>query len=155
MRHPIRTVLTVLAVAIPLQGCALLAPTALEVTAEVERSEAAPDEPAIVRVTATNRGSRRVRWGEGSSTCQLWLVVRVDGVDRRAPMDRVCTMDLRPHTLEPGESRTEVVGWTGLVQIGHGPDAVHRLPAGEYEVRGAAGWVAASAPVIVTLRDAP
>lgn len=63
------------------------------------------------------------------------MVVRVDGIDRFVPEDRVCTADLATHALEPGSSRTETLAWTGAAQLGDGPESIDLLPPGSYELR--------------------
>ncbi len=133
-------------------GCTLLAPHGLLVEAVAVDAVAAPDNPAMVRVTATNTGSTTVTWGRGSSTCQLHLRVRIDGVEYFAPDGRVCTRDLRTHALGPGESRTEGIDWSGWIQRGEGPDTRERLAPGKYELLGAAGHVAHSAAMLIELR---
>ncbi len=63
-----------------LAGCSLLASGELVVDAViVGDSVATPDDPVQLEVTARNVGERRASWGPGSSTCQLSLLVRVDG----------------------------------------------------------------------------
>lgn len=134
-------------------GCsALFAAGALRLTASADRSVASPDDPALIRVTAANIGSDRATWGSGSSTCQLHLLVRIDGVDLFAPSSRICTADLRTFSLKPGESRTEVLNWAGQVKRDLSAGTTEWLEPGIYEVRGVAGDVAKSAPVLVEVR---
>jgi hypothetical protein len=136
-------------------SCSLLGSGALVVVASAEDVSAAPGEPVAITVTVENVGDARAGWGRGSSTCQLALVVRVNGEDFVAPFfDAVCRMDLVPHALGPGESRTEVLGWDGKIQRGTGPESIEQLGAGIYEVRGAAGHAAKSEPVMITLESA-
>jgi len=131
-------------------GCAsVLAPSDLRVSIAVERAFVSPGSPTLIHVTATNAGERPVSWGPGSSSCQLHLVVRVDGQEQFAPSPRVCTADSRMYTLRPGESRTESLEWEGLVQRG---TAVVHLEPGTYEVRGAAGRLVMSETVLVEIR---
>jgi len=152
LKHPGRSITTLtLAVGIT-AGCALFSPQALHVEVAAEEAVASPEGPALVSVTATNLGDRRASWGHGSSTCQLALLVRVDGTDYYASPERVCTADSRLLSLESGQSRTEVLAWTGRAQIGQ---AVIQLEPGEYELRGAAGHESTSAPILVTLRAEP
>jgi hypothetical protein len=129
-------------------GCLILGPDALSMDAIVERGTVTADEPALVRVTARNDGYDRVQWGHGSSTCQLYLGVRVDTTWYAVVGHGICTMDYRAHYLDPGHSRTEVIGWDGRIWR---DDAFERVPPGSYEVRGAAGLVAASPPVTITV----
>jgi hypothetical protein len=132
-------------------GCAsIVAPDELRVSIAAEDAVVAPGEPALIHVTATNAGERPVSWGPGSSNCQLHLLVRVEGGERFAPINRICTGDSRMYTLRPGESRTESMTWEGIVQQG---DAVVRLEPGTYEVRGAAGRFATSRPVPIEVRS--
>ncbi len=120
------------------------------VEAVAERAVATAEQPALIEVTATNTGSRRLTYGSGSSTCRLHRLVRVDGTDRFAATERLCTADYRTHTLEPGASHTETLQWDGQVQIGA---EIVRLEPGEYEVRGAAGHKGRSAPVLIALEE--
>lgn len=137
-------------------SCSLLGSGSLVVVASAEELVAVPGEPVPITVTVSNVGDARAEWGQGSSTCQLALLVRVNGEDYLAPLiQAVCTMDLAPHGLGPGESRTEVLGWDGLIQREPGRDSIERLGPGTYEVRGAAGLVARSEPVMITLEPAP
>jgi len=129
-------------------GCALTMPGFLKVTALAEKPIATFEEPALVRITATSVAERRFTFGEGSSTCQLHLLVRVDGIDRRAVDERLCTADTRTHSLQPGESRTELLPWSGRVQM---DDEIVDLHPGLYEVRGGAGFKGVSAPIAVML----
>lgn len=129
----------------------ILASGALRLTASADDAVASPAEPAIVRVTATNVGDARVTWGPGSSTCQFHLLVRVDGTDVPASSGRACTMESSTLSLDPGESRTETLEWTGLVQRG---TSVAPLGPGAYEVRAAAaGTAATSEPVVIEIRS--
>lgn len=129
----------------------ILASGALRLTASADDAVVLPTEPAVVRVTATNVGDARVTWGPGSSTCQFHLQVRVDGADLFAPSGRPCTADLRTLSLDPGESRTETLEWTGLVQRG---DSVVPLDPGVYEVRAAAvGSATTSEPVVIQIQS--
>jgi hypothetical protein len=131
-------------------ACAFTTPESLYLVAVAENGAATPEQPAVIEVTVTNEGNRRVTYGSGSSTCQLHLLVRVDGADRFAATERICTADHRTYTLEPGASRMETLEWDGRAWIGD--EAVHLEP-GEYEVRGAAGHKAMSAPVIISLQE--
>jgi hypothetical protein len=131
-------------------GCALTAPESLHVVAVAENAVATPERPAVIAVTVTNEGNRRVTYGSGSSTCQLHLLVRVDGLHRFAATERICTADHRTHTLEPGASRMETLEWDGRAWIGN--EAV-QLEPGDYEVRGAAGHKAMSEPLVITLQE--
>lgn len=134
-------------------GCSLLASEELALDATLpDGSIATPDAPVAVRVTVRNIGEARASWGPGSSTCKLQLMVRVDGVDRFAPVNRVCTMDLTTHVLDPGESYIETLTWDGRVQLGSGPEGIEQLPPGTYELLGYAKDGATSERVLVTLK---
>lgn len=137
-------------VVVAVSGCSsVFAPGELRVIVRLESSVASPAKPAAAHVTATNIGDGQVTWGPGSSTCQLHLLVRVDGTDFFAPVDRLCTADSRMYSLEPGESRTETLLWAGRVQRGN---SVVFLESGTYEVRGAAGRTAASEPAVIQVQ---
>ena len=100
-------------------------------------------------VTATNRGSDRIRWGRGSSSCQLGAAVRLGGRQVEALVNHGgCTADLVDQALEPGGSRTESFTWSGLIVEG---DDFAFLPAGAYQLRGAAGTAARSAPLAISV----
>lgn len=133
-------------------GCSPVGPSPLVVTLSAEDSVASPGEPILLLVTATNVGVTPVRWGPGSSTCQLGLQVRVDGTDVFAPPAHgVCTMDLVTHVLLPGQSRTEAIPWAGMAQLGDTLAPVVLLEPGAYELRGWAQPTRVSAPILVTL----
>jgi hypothetical protein len=128
----------------------------LRMTASAVDAVASPADPAAVRVTATNVGDARVTWGPGSSTCWFNLYVRVDGTDLFASAfnGRICTGDSRTFSLDPGESRTETLEWTGLAQRGN---SVVPLDPGTYEVRASARDaanrpVATSEPIMIEVR---
>lgn len=128
----------------------------LRMSASAADAVASSTHPLAVRVTATNVGDARVTWGPGSSTCQFHLFVRVDGADLVASAfhGRVCTLDLSTLSLAPGESRTETLEWTGLVQRGN---TVVPLEPGSYEVRATARDaanrpVATSEPIMIEVR---
>lgn len=162
IRSSRRAILGALILLSAIAGCALFDPGALRVTAAIEepdsttQSTSLSDSDTLVWITVTveNVGRTRTEWGRGSSTCQLALVVRVDGEDVPAawPPSRVCTADLGTHSLGPGQSRSETIGWDGGIQ--RGPGDVQRLE-GTYEVRGAAGREALSPPVLVTVEGQP
>lgn len=131
------------------QGCANMGPEGLVISTEVLESTASVNDPARVRVTAANVGLTRVTWGPGSSSCQLWLQVRTGNGGAFAPVDgRVCTADLVTPALEPGESRTETLSWSGRAQVG---DSIVVLEPGVYQLRGLALPASVSALVLVTL----
>jgi len=65
--------------------------------------------------------------------------------------ERVCTTDTAPHTLEPGETRTEAFGWYGTIRRNGSTDP---LPPGQYQVRGEAGSMGASRVVAIIVRGA-
>lgn len=109
----------------------------LDMTAQADGTVVSAIDTLEVSATAVNVGSERVVWGQGSSSCQFDLMVAVNGVRRRAAAVRVCTADRTEHGLDPGESRTEILPWTGLVFDVDGE--VERLPPGSYSVRAVAG----------------
>jgi hypothetical protein len=139
--------------AVAVGACSPAEPQGLVVSAVAEDSVAAPGSPAVIRVTSTNTGDAEVSWGPGSSTCQLALLVHVDGTDLRALDNvRACTRDLRTHSLAPGESHTETLRWSGGVSAPDGvPPSDAVLEPGTYEVRGFAPPTEASPPVLITL----
>lgn len=136
----------------------VLAGGELRMTASADDTVASLSNPATIRVTGTNVGDARVTWGPGSSTCQFHLFVRVDGADLFASgfNGRACTADSRTLRLAPGESRTETLEWTGLVQRGN---SVVPLEPGTYQVRATAREgstpIAASEPIVVEVRPTP
>ena len=108
----------------------------LDVDISVNRPVTSPGSPATLTVRARNVGASRIVWGQGSSSCQLHAVARVEGVDRRTVESRICLDDIVEQGLDPGEVRTESWEWSGEVIFDAEPEA---LPPGRYEVRGAAG----------------
>lgn len=135
-------------------GCrSIFGASDVRIATVTDSPEARPSAPASLSVTATNVGYAVASWDRGSSSCQLTLVVRVQGKDVYAPHDAgVCTMDLAPRTLAPGESRTENLRWSGHAQLGITRESVVLLPPGTYEVRGAAGRQFVGAPILITVR---
>jgi len=124
-------------------GCSFGDDNALDLTASASSAVLTLGEEVRITVTAVNRGSTRVSWGWGSSTCQLHFVVRLGARDYPAATNRICTADWVEAALNPGESRTEHVDWTGWVVR----DSAELLPAGTYDIRGAAGKLWKSPPV--------
>ncbi|NIM48814.1 MAG: hypothetical protein GTO22_06070 [Gemmatimonadales bacterium] len=133
-----------------LAGILLIGPTGcsdpfgadgLGLTISVSDTEVQPGVPVIITVTAMNLGDSVV-WGQGSSSCQLGAVVRV-GLDEHRIDLRVCTDDLAPQGLGPGESRTEEWPWAGEMRV---DDTIETLQPGEYEIRGIAGELSRSGP---------
>ena len=130
-------------------ACSLFDDTNFEVTISASSSFTSPSEPVTLTVKAENRGGSRVVWGQGSSSCQLGSLVRVEGRDFPAPdLIRPCTADLVDFGLDPGESQTESWNWAGYIVRG---DSTQLLPPGTYQVRGAAGNVAVSAPIDIEI----
>ncbi len=143
--------LTLIGALLLVLGCSLFEDEEnFEVQISASASVVSPSEPVTFTVTAENRGSSRVVWGKGSSTCQLTTVVQIEGREHTAlDVTKWCTADLVEAGLDPGESRTEVFHWSGHVAW---PDTFGVLPPGDYEVRGAAGKKARSAPVAIEVR---
>ena len=130
--------------AVFLGSCSLFDDDDLRVTISTDEIVLSPGEELWISVTAENHGNTRISWGEGSTTCQLHLVVRFHSVDHVAPViGRLCTSDMREMALDPGETETDVLPWTGYIYR----DSLLLLPPGKYEIRGAAGDVAKSEPV--------
>ena len=93
-------------------------------------------ESVTLTVLAENPTESRIVFGMGSSTCQLLSVVRFKDEDRGISVSRVCTADMSPWSLDPGERISESWVWTGEVVV----DGVRQtLPLGTYELRGVAG----------------
>lgn len=128
-------------VAMSTTGCLNLLPKEdLRISLDVSDTRVRPDAPITLTVNASNTGDEPITWGEGSSSCQLSAVVLV-GTDE-FPVDvRVCTMDLVPQELAPGETRTESWEWRGELLV---QGRVDTLPRGEYRVQAFAGSVARS-----------
>lgn len=156
MVRPTRPPIALALATLPLLwGCTpVLTPTEMEVDVSAETSVAAPGDPVQVQVTVRNLGETRVQWGGGSSSCQLALVVRVDGEDRQTPDKRWCTADVATYTLAPGETRTETLSWEGEARVGQ-TSRIEQLPPGVYEVRGFALRAGTSEPILVTLGAGP
>lgn len=114
-------------------------------------SEVSPGAPARMSVTARNTTSSRIDWGQGSGSCQLKAAARLDGTWVSVGTQGGCTKDLRQWWLDPGEFRTEVFNWDGLV-VRWGQ--AEQLPPGTYRVRGEAGDKGASASALITISGA-
>lgn len=108
--------------------------TDLDLTLAVSDTLVGPDRPVTVTITATSTGDA-VAWGQGSSSCQLTAVVRVDGSDHSIDL-RGCTDDLVLQGVVAGGTRVEQWSWNGqyLTDTGFEP-----LPAGRYELSALAG----------------
>ena len=106
----------------------------LDLTLSVSDTLVGADRPLTITLTATSTGEA-VAWGQGSSSCQLTAVVRVDGKDHSVDL-RGCTDDLVLQGLVAGASRVEQWSWSGqyLTDTGFEP-----LPAGRYELYALAG----------------
>ncbi|MGD2134504.1 MAG: hypothetical protein PVF27_00015 [Gemmatimonadales bacterium] len=103
-------------------------------TVTVSDTLVGPDRPITVTLTAMNHGDA-VAWGQGSSSCQLHAVVRVDG--HEYPVDlRACTDDLVLRGVAGGAMLTERFDWNGEYVVS---DAVGQLPAGRYRLYALAG----------------
>ncbi len=106
----------------------------LDLTLAVSDTLAGPGRAVTIILTATSTGEAVV-WGQGSSSCQLTAVVRVDGKDHSVDL-RGCTDDLVLQGVGAGGSRVEQWSWSGqyLADTGFEP-----LPAGRYELYALAG----------------
>jgi hypothetical protein len=143
MKLPSLVTLTLVLVA-----CSLFDGDDLDISVSAPGGVVSPGEALAVEVTAENRGDSRVTWGEGSSTCQLHLEVRLDGHDYLAPaVPRICTADYVEMGLDPGQARTEVLSWAGYVLR----DSLELLLPGTYALRGAAGSDWKSPPIEVEI----
>lgn len=124
--------------------------SSLEVTVTSSSEVTSPDAPVMLTVTAENRGQFRVGWGEGSSSCQLKAVIRVEGSDFAAMPARICTMDFVKWELDAGESLTESWEWRG----DYYDNLTVVVPApGTYEVRGMAGDRTPGLPIEITVEE--
>lgn len=116
-------------------GCGdILGGSDLVLSVTVSDTLVGPDRPTRVTLTAVNDGDA-VAWGQGSSSCQLTAVVRVDGKDY-AISTRPCTGNLVLQGAAGGETLTEQFEWQGAYLVG---DAVAQLPAGPYHLYALAG----------------
>ena len=116
-------------------GCDdLFGGTDLDLTLAVSDTLVGPDRPVTVTITATSTGDA-VAWGQGSSSCQLTAVVRVDGRDHSIDL-RGCTDDLVLQGVVAGGTRVEQWSWSGeyLTDTGFEP-----LPTGRYDLFALAG----------------
>jgi hypothetical protein len=118
----------------------------LNVTIEASENVLSLTEHVGLTVSVKNDGPSRVVWGNGSSSCQLGVVVRIGEINLIAPGDRDCTDDLSEQGLDPGKSRSETWIWDGRVL---GDDGLESLPAGEYDVYGTAGLRRSGEPVVI------
>jgi hypothetical protein len=109
-----------------------------------------PDAPITLTVTATNEGGEPVTWGEGSSSCQLRVIVVV-GTDEIPVGLRPCTRDFVPLTLAAGDLRTESWEWRGNIALDGKLDT---LPGGEYRLQALAGTLARSDPLVIRVEQA-
>jgi hypothetical protein len=102
--------------------------------------------PVDVRVCITNLSGRSIRWGRGSSTCRMQFLVSANGGDYRAYISgRICTADMSPYYLGPGEIDCQKLTWKTLVRNGDGGRKPYgRLAPGEYMLIGRAGFYRSS-----------
>lgn len=121
-------------------GCGdLFGGSDLELTVEVSDTLVGPDRTSSITLSATNSGDA-VAWGQGSSSCQLTAVVRVDGDDY--PIDvRPCTDDLVLQGVGHGMTLTEAFSWNAEYVVGGKLDT---LDAGRYQLYALAGAKARS-----------
>ena len=116
-------------------GCDdLFGGSGLDLTLAVSDTIVGPARAVTVTLTATSTGDA-VAWGQGSSSCQLTAVVRVEGTDYSIDL-RGCTDDLVLQGVTAGGTRVEQWTWSGeyLVESGFEP-----LPAGRYHLYALAG----------------
>ncbi len=116
-------------------GCDdLFGGSGLDLTLAVSDTLVGPARAVTVTLTATSTGDA-VAWGQGSSSCQLTAVVRVDGTDHSIDL-RGCTDDLVLQGVTAGGTRVEQWTWSGeyLAESGFEP-----LPAGRYHLYALAG----------------
>jgi hypothetical protein len=133
-RH-VATVLLLGAAGLASVGCDdIFGGSDLDLTLAVSDTLVGPDRPVTVTITATSTGDA-VAWGQGSSSCQLTAVVRVDGSDHSIDL-RGCTDDLVLQGVVAGGTRVEQWSWSGqyLTDTGFEP-----LPAGRHELFALAG----------------
>lgn len=120
----------------------------LDLTLAVSDTLAGPDRAVTVTITAISTGAA-VAWGQGSSSCQLTAVVRVDGSDHSIDL-RGCTDDLVLQGVVAGGTRVEPWVWNGeyLTDVGFAP-----LPAGRYTLHALAGDLERSDAEVVRVQE--
>jgi hypothetical protein len=141
-----RALCTPLSLGVVLGSCSENADVVVRIS--VEPSHVSVTTPITMTVVAENASSRRVTWGQGSSSCQLGAVVRVGQESREVFARRACTADLIEQGLDAGESRTESWEWGAEV---FGEMGIDSVSPGTYLVRGAAGTAAFSEELAVVV----
>ena len=108
---------------------------ALDVTITASATTVSRDAPIRIEVTASNRGDALVRWGAGSSSCQLGLRIESETSGQDVSLAVPCTMDMVDHELAPGASRSESWTWNATAGLG----SEEPVPPGRYRLVGFAG----------------
>jgi len=133
--HRRRASLFLTAVVLVAAGCGdLLGGSNVELTLTVSDTLVGPDRSITITLSATSTGDA-VAWGQGSSSCQLTAVVRVDGADHSIDR-RPCTDDLVLQGVVAGGTLTEQWTWSGEY-VADG--VLDTLPAGRYRLYALAG----------------
>ena len=112
-------------------------PSPVLVTVALIKTTVSVSQPIIVRVRLQNNGKERVVFGTTSSSCWWLGRVLVAGKELLMSNGRGCAWAFTEHALDPGTTYTDVWMWDSSVR---GEDHRSRhLPAGEYQILGAAG----------------
>jgi len=146
--HRPSTLLCLTAVGLAAAGCGdLFGSSDLELTLAVSDTLVGPNRSITVTLTATSTGDA-VAWGQGSSSCQLTAVVRVDGADHGIDL-RGCTDDLVLQGVVAGGTLTEHWTWSGEYVVN---GEFVTLPAGRYRLYALAGDVERSSGTAVRVQ---
>jgi len=117
----------------------------VQITMTISGDIISDSSPIEVRIIIQNLTDERIVYGGGSSSCRCHLLI-VDGHNEyRGYIPRFCTADHRPYNLEPGESKTCLLKWTGEI-LERDVRSRKRLAPGSYEMVGQTGRYE-SAPV--------
>lgn len=148
LTHRLSTLLFLAGVGAAAVGCGdLFGSSELELTLAVSDTLVGPDRPITVTISATSTGDP-VAWGQGSSSCQLTAVVRVDGEDHSIDV-RGCTDDLVLQGVVAGGTLTEQWTWSGEYVV---DGVLDTLPVGRHRLYALAGDVERSSGTSVRVQ---
>ena len=110
----------------------------VQISMRIGRNRSSSQNSTTVEISIVNLTDKRILWGRGSSSCKLNLKVIEGQNEYSAYIPRICTMDAGQYYLNPGESYTNEITWTGEV-LERGSRSARSLSPGTYELIGVAG----------------
>jgi hypothetical protein len=120
---------------------------AVHVSLTLSNNKVSSAHPVEVTVSITNLTDERILWGRGSSSCRLKFLVVGDNEEYWPHLPIMCTKDERPYYLDPRETDSQRLVWSGQVRERQW-NSIWNLPPGSYDLIGVAGSHR-SAPVTI------